>query len=391
MRKYTTSLASALGATIFAALPVPLMAQEPDAAPTASTTEAGLPSIEQSYAADQGISVAEAGVRLDRMHEAGRLAAQFRANESDTFTGMYVDHGANFGIVALFTADPAGKLKKYNAPSWVRGGLGKYSEKALYQEQKDLLKAIRGNGAQAAAQTRVKEGEIDLFVDDEAALDAALAKAKIKLDPKVKVKKVKSLKSSGEALVYGGYDLKMGTVSKCTAGFALIQNQGTTRYLSTAGHCDDPLNYAGSALPFWFEWWEAGNVYDFQVHTLGTNTVTNSIYVGTTTRQPITSVYPYFSMYLDEYVCKYGQRTYLTCGYVTNLNYSGLGGGGFVRVERDGYNMSEQGDSGAPWYVSRYSEAWGIHSDDPFDDPNDAFFMPASRFEDANLRVLTSP
>lgn len=202
----TTALAAALA-------PVGLAAQTgpaPADTPATTASDAGLPSIEQSYAADQGISVEEAGIRLDRMREGGRLAAQLRANESDTFTGMYVDHGPNFGIVALFTADPASKLKKYNPPSWVRGALGKYSEKALHQEQKDLLKTIRDNGGQAVAQTRVKEGEIDLFVDDEAALDAALAKAKIKLDSKVKVKKVKSLKSSGEAAIYGGYDQKRG-------------------------------------------------------------------------------------------------------------------------------------------------------------------------------------
>ena len=92
----------------------------------------------------------------------------------------------------------------------------------------------------------------------------------------------------------------------------------------------------------------------------------------------------------NEYVCKYGRTTGSTCGHVTSLNYSALGAGGFVRVEKDGANLSEGGDSGGPWYLSRYDEAWGIHNDHPFDDPNDAYFMPASRFEDAGLRVLTS-
>ncbi|HYI41661.1 MAG TPA: S1 family peptidase [Allosphingosinicella sp.] len=357
------------------------LAQDPVAPDTAP------PSTEKSYAADNGLSVEEARRRLDELRETRRLAGELRTNESDTFGGIYVDHRPEFKITVLFTESAAEKLKKYKVPRSVVPATARQSEKALRQEQADLLKGIRENGGRVAAQTRVRAGEIDLFTDDEAGLNAAMAKGNIKLDKKVKIKKVKAMKWDGEAAIYGGYPLKEGAIERCTAGFALTD--GTKRYISTAGHCADTLNYNGSPLPWVAQRW--GTIYDFQVNGLGTNTVTNAIYVGSSVLQRITSAIPYEWIFEDDYVCKYGRATFYTCGYVLSTDYSGMGAGGFIRVHKAGANMSSGGDSGAPWYVSTYSEAWGIHSDDVFEDPNDAFFMPASRFADANFQVLTQP
>lgn len=364
-----------------------ILSTRPAIAQDSPVPDAGPPSTEKSYAADNGLSVEEARRRLDELREARRLAGELRANESDTFGGIYVDHRPEFRITVLFTESPAEKLKKYKAPRSAVAATSRQSEKALRQEQADLLKGIRENGGRVAAQTRVRAGEIDLFTDDEAGLNAAIAKGKITLDSRVKIKKVKAMRQDGEAALYGGYPLKEGTVEKCTAGFALTD--GTKRYISTAGHCVNNLNYNGSSLPWFTERW--GGVYDFQVHNIGTNTVSNSIYVGSSVLQKITSAIPYEWIFEDDYVCKYGRATLLTCGYVLSTDYSGLGAGGFIRVHKAGTDLSLGGDSGAPWYVSTYEEAWGIHSDSTFEDPYDAFFMPVSRFQDVNLSVLTQP
>jgi hypothetical protein len=364
-----------------------ILSTPPAIAQDSAAPDAALPSTEKSYAADNGVSVEEARRRLDELREARRLAGELRANESDTFGGIYVDHRPEFRITVLFTEDPAETLKKYKTPRSAVAATSRQSEKALRQEQAGLLKGIRENGGRVAAQNRVRAGEIDLFTDDEAGLNAAIAKGKITLDKKVKIKKVNAMKWDGEAAIYGGYPLKEGTIERCTAGFALTD--GTKRYISTAGHCADTLNYNGSPLPWVTQRW--GTIYDLQVNGIGTNTVTNAIYVGSATLQRITSAIPYEWIFEDDYVCKYGRATLLTCGYVLSTDYSGLGAGGFIRVHKAGANMSSGGDSGAPWYVSTYSEAWGIHSDDVFEDANDAFFMPASRFAAAGFQVLTQP
>jgi len=54
-------------------------------------------------------------------------------------------------------------------------------------------------------------------------------------------------------------------------------------------------------------------------------------------------------------------------------------------------NLSSGGDSGGPWYHGSYNEAWGIHTDDAFDNPNDAIFMPVDRITSASIAILTSP
>ncbi|GLJ00703.1 hypothetical protein Sbs19_45230 [Sphingobium sp. BS19] len=57
-----------------------------------------------------------------------------------------------------------------------------------------------------------------------------------------------------------------------------------------------------------------------------------------------------------------------------------------------GLNLSENGDSGAPWFSETYNEAWGVHSESGYyPDENDAIFMPVRYLEDFGLRVLTSP
>lgn len=78
------SYAILLAATVLATGPV--------TAQGSATSDAALPSTEKSYAADNGLSVEEARRRLDELREARRLAGELRANESDTFGGIYVDH-----------------------------------------------------------------------------------------------------------------------------------------------------------------------------------------------------------------------------------------------------------------------------------------------------------
>jgi hypothetical protein len=107
---------------------------------------------------------------------------------------------------------------------------------------------------------------------------------------------------------------------------------------------------------------------------------------------PITAEYDYSWMQWGDWVCKWGSATGWTCGGISNLDYNALGYGGFVEVHQpEGTNLSNPGDSGAPWYNNYYQEAWGIHSDSSNINPNDAFFMPVSSMRDWGHQVLTSP
>jgi hypothetical protein len=107
---------------------------------------------------------------------------------------------------------------------------------------------------------------------------------------------------------------------------------------------------------------------------------------------PITAIWYYEDMQMGDWICKWGSSTGWTCGGISNLNYNAMGAGGFVEVHHpDGTNLSNSGDSGAPWYEAYWQEAWGIHSDSSNINSNDAFFMPVSAISAWGHAVLTSP
>jgi hypothetical protein len=120
--------------------------------------------------------------------------------------------------------------------------------------------------------------------------------------------------------------------------------------LATAGHCPGTLTYNNVSLPVQGQRWETR--YDYQWHTApGFDRLTNVIYEGLGSLLPITAEYDYSWMQWGDWVCKCGSATGWTCGGISNLDYSALGYGGFVEVHQpEGTNLSNPGDSGAPWY-----------------------------------------
>ena len=97
---------------------------------------------------------------------------------------------------------------------------------------------------------------------------------------------------------------------------------------------------------------------------------------------------------VGEFVCKYGTSTGYTCGYITDKNVLPNqppdSTATYIRVHRDGINLSEGGDSGGPWYVG--STAYGVHNGAP-SPPNDydAIYMAVNYFSMKNLVVMTAP
>jgi hypothetical protein len=140
--------------------------------------------------------------------------------------------------------------------------------------------------------------------------------------------------------------------------------------------------------------YEAYTSYDYAWHsTPGFSALTNVIYDGIDTSQRITYVWPYASMNVGDWVCKWGSETQYTCGQIVSKVYNAFGHPGFVQVHNpDNLNLSSEGDSGAPWYYDVYEEAWGSHSDSADAvNPNDAIYMPMSYISVSGHAVLTTP
>jgi hypothetical protein len=67
----------------------------------------------RTYAALDGIPLAEAIRRLDIQIEAGRLERDLTTTEATTFAGLWLQHSPTFRVVAAFTSDPDQTLKKH--------------------------------------------------------------------------------------------------------------------------------------------------------------------------------------------------------------------------------------------------------------------------------------
>ena len=77
-----------------------------------------------------------------------------------------------------------------------------------------------------------------------------------------------------------------------------------------------------------------------------------------------------------------------TCGNILTKNYmrSGkYGGNVWIRVHKDGVNLSSPGDSGSPWYKG--NAGYGIHSAGVVDD---ATYMAINYIDFLDLTLVTS-
>lgn len=160
--------------------------------------------------------------------------------------------------------------------------------------------------------------------------------------------------------------------SSCTAGFVVKRHSDNRRFISTAGHCpnwqsalyaypngtgiylgpveleNDPLIPVGPR----------GREADFQVHRSSVRDfdLTNRIRTDATTTGRVVS-YEYKASSLNDWVCKHGKMTGLSCGWVWSITYNSYGstGGSYVQVYNPLWAVGQigcQGDSGSPVFRS---------------------------------------
>ena len=69
----------------------------------------------ESYAKQFGVTLEEAIERLQFQEGIGELNAALQANEADTFGGLWIEHEADYRIVALFTRNGKQTIRPYLA------------------------------------------------------------------------------------------------------------------------------------------------------------------------------------------------------------------------------------------------------------------------------------
>lgn len=331
------------------------------------------------YALDVGVDLEEAIRRLKLQVPAGDLNAELVANESDTFAGSWIQHSPEFKIIVLFTKNGEEILRPY-----IDGGplsdivevrTASQTLAELDKIQAEAILTVYDLDIPVESGVNVHENRVELYVTDQTRFYDELARTNRQLPDKAYVVEVDQL-SQEETDIFAGLSL-----SQCTSGFS-VENASGTKGITTAAHCDNTQSYGGTDLPF--QGSAYGSSYDFQWHTAPGFTVRNLMFDGTYNRY----VYPTRhrdDQELDEFVCKHGKTTGFTCGYIINKSYQPTGmAATFIRVHRDGVNLSEGGDSGGPWFSG--NTAYGIHIGGIGDD---AYYMAVNYLSYLDLTVLT--
>ncbi len=349
------------------------------------------------YASDQGITLDEAVYRLEIQDTIGEFIAEITANEPDTFAGAWIQHKPNYSIIVQFTHDGEKVIEPYfsnelyaDLKDLVEVRSAKITLQELEATQLSIVLAARDLGIPFEADINVFENQVKFYVTDPLGFQMALEAADMAI-PDYVILIIVSGFSEPEVNIYAGLAL-----SECTSGYS-VKNPSGTKYISTAGHCGNTISYNGTNLPFVDEQYNGAG--DFQYHTFSGFTIknwaTDNLCCDSTPYyRVITATKSRADQMLNEFVCKYGKTTGLTCGYIISKNVLPTlppnATATYIRVHRDGVNLSSGGDSGGPWYVG--GTAYGVHSSAPgAPDDYDAIYMAVNYFALKNLSVMIAP
>ncbi len=341
----------------------------------------------ESYADDYGVTVEEARRRLDLQVEAGKLGASLAANESATFGGLWIEHTPEYVVKAAFTEDGDATLQRYKKSKALAGVI----ESVAVDTTLNNLIAAQGSAKTSVSRTSVAaeygvsvaDNAVNVFTLDKEALKDALDKKGKELPAKARIKEVSALSAPTHGTqIHGGEHL-----STCTAGFS-VKNSNGTQGITTAGHCRNNQSRGGTALTFKQEW--HGGSYDLQWHTgPASQTVRNLVYDGSGHRY-IYSGRHWNDQAAGDYVCKYGKVTGADCGEIETKYYQmpGYVGNKWVLVRNvpgDNSDLSEQGDSGGPFFDGNVGV--GIMSHEV--DNTKAIYMAFNFIENVGLSLDT--
>ncbi|MEM9598674.1 MAG: trypsin-like serine protease [Acidobacteriota bacterium] len=343
------------------------------------------------YAQRFGVDLDEAVRRIQLQTEVGDLETWIAKEEESTFAGLFIQHEPEFRVVVRFT-EGAGEARL--AKHLVGGPLAELvdlqpAQRSLADLEADLAAAghlARQLGIPHETDLNVRENRIEVTVREARSLDSALRTTGMRL-PEGTFVREGSL-ATPDANVRGGLSM-----STCTSGFTVRHNYSGQLGVATAAHCGNTQRIGGIVQPFRFED-QSGN-QDVQWHSAacGCN-VTNQFDSGIGMRA-VTGTRTRNSQAIGSWVCKNGRTTGRTCGDIDSRwirpSYVNSASSTFIRVDGNGGNLSDPGDSGGPWFVENL--AYGIHSGgyDTGSNAGDSIYMAINYISSLAVSVLTAP
>lgn len=382
----------------------------------------------QVYAIEENVTLEEGIHRLHLMDIAGPLHADLVTKEVESFGGGWIQHSPDFKFIVRFTNDPEERIKPYflkypELESSIEVRSADVSYKDLRDTQQQIVSDLSKAGIEAITGMDIRTARIEIYTVKPEKIDAAKQIGALSLPDNVDVIRVESLSGneSGHGrprgteatskslldvveLIGGKYlwQYSGGSGGHATSGYSVYQtgtdpDESNNRGMSTAGH----VAYDTQYYDIYYEGdyalsyvnYHTSVPYDIAIyaHDPAESLPTNRIqwWPDGSTRG-ISYVEAYSSMWVGEYVYKYGVETEYTVGQISDLNYGG--NPGFIRVHNsNNYNLSDDGDSGAPWF--RNNTAIGIHRTSAAENANDAVFSAAEYVSQISpgFSILTVP
>lgn len=362
------------------------------------------PSTTMTYSRIFDVSEAEAAHRISAMVEAREAQTFFRENFPDTFGGLYIQHAPEFKVVVKFirNSEPTLRLATSN-PTFVSE-----TSSATLDELLDLQSSISASllsqGERHMSGLDLKDSAVDVFVRSGASRTATRFLATFDRSL-IRLHETSGFIETTAKLrvgLDGGQTLRSADGGFCTSGFNV--RQGTTRGITTAGHCENTLSRSG--LPIVFMGEANKGSHDFQWHLPPESTTVlyePTHYVQALSQlRSISRVKSHSQMVVGDFICKFGNETYETCGVIADLNSNSIYEGEigvYVRATSpEGRLMTDYGDSGGAVYGlwdltnTRWDTAYGLVHGRGAEGTiyeRDLFFMPTDRLSELGLEILT--
>lgn len=359
---------------VFLFIAVSVLAQDTSPPGAASLQDAA------SYAAQYGVDVGEAVRRLKLQRQVGDLDAALSAEEGTTFAGLWIEHTPRYRVVVRFTdraseARLHARINKGPLADLVETQPARWTLAQLETHQAESRAAARRAGVRMNSDVNVFENRVELQVLD----PQELLSMRTQLPPSVEIKRVKEL-AKPEAVIDGGSPL-----STCTAGFTVVSPSYDMGVL-TAGHCADQQSFQGIALPIRGQ--DVSGDQDVQWHSTCDLVQASNLFHSGIDLRPVLATRSRNYQPLGQFVCKNGKATGRTCGTIYSRSYDpgAAFNATFIYVKGGTVNLSEEGDSGAPWFVEY--DAYGIQSGGV---GNDAYYMAINYVSSLGVTVLTAP
>ncbi|WP_133050287.1 S1 family peptidase [Stenotrophomonas maltophilia] len=357
-----------------------------------------------TYSRMFGVSKIEAEARFLIMAESTKVQEILRTKYPTTFGGLYVEHQPQFRVVVRFTDSPAESLRAVTADPAFVALPASHSLAELSAAQQAVGEELHRNGINFLSRLDLEHSTVEFSVEDPQAVEQPMRSLRSEI-PFIRFKKTTGFLQPTllEISLSSAQKLKEPPGSYCTSGFGV--KSGTTRGITTAGHCDNTLTHSGNRLTFQAE--KKSGSEDIQWHTYPDTSryhyvPSHRVEAGSQSRIMV-AVRPRSGMKVGDIVCKYGKSTYETCGLITDLKFQATfenAIGEFVRVvSPEGRTMTDFGDSGGPVYGTQkpdgrfYDTAYGMvhgRGNSGTEFYKDLFFMPTDYFASLGLQILTT-